>query len=411
MTLIRNLQGCLLLAPLAAMALAPAYAQDSGQASSISEALAASKPIFALRLRYEGVAQDGLANDADAVTWRARAGLETGTWKDTSFLIDFDLIEDLVDDFNSTINGKTVYPVVPDPSTAELNRLQITNTSIPDTRLTIGRQRIILDDARFVGNVGWRQNEQTFDAVRAINSSFGDLAIDVAYVAQVNRIFGEDSAQGRFTGDSYLVNVSHPTPIGRVTGFAYLVDVEEGGGANSSQTYGMRLAGDTPLGGGKLAYVGSYAIQSDYGSSNLAYEAPYYLASATYSNTGFSFGLGYEALGGDTARGFSTPLATLHAYQGWADKFLGTPAAGIEDLYGSAGYTFGDIGPLKGLKLTAIYHDFSAETLSQDYGTELDVALTARFKSVEIGLKYADYDADTFAADTSKIWFSIDYAL
>lgn len=411
MTMIKTLQSCLFVAPLAVLAAAPAYAQDEGQAETISEALAASKPLLNLRLRYEGVDQDGLPNDADAVTWRARAGFETGKWKDTSLLIDFDLIEDLVDDFNSTTNGMAGYPVVADPSTAELNRLQITNTSIPDTKLTIGRQRIIMDDARFVGNVGWRQNEQTFDAVRATNTSLGDLVVDVAYVTQVNRIFGEESAGGRFTGDSYLVNVSHPTPIGKVTGFAYLVDVDEGGGANSSQTYGVRLAGDTALGGGKLAYVGSYANQSDYGSSNLSYEAPYYLASATYSQSGFSFGLGYEVLGGDTARGFSTPLATLHAYQGWADKFLGTPATGIEDLYGSAGYTFGDVGPFKGLKLTAIYHDFGAETVSQDYGTELDVVLTAKFKSTSIGLKYAQYDADTFATDTSKIWFSIDYAL
>lgn len=411
MTLIKHFQGCLLLAPLVAITFAPANAQDAEQANTITEAIGASKPILALRLRYEGVEQDGLPNDAEALTWRARAGFETGKWKDTSFLIDFDLIEDLVDDFNSTTNGKTAYPVVPDPSTAELNRLQISNTSIPDTELMIGRQRIIMDDARFVGNVGWRQNEQTFDAVRATNSSLGDLVVDVAYVTQVNRIFGEDSAAGRFTGDSYLVNVSHPTPIGKVTGFAYLVDVDEGGGANSSQTYGVRLAGETGIGAGKLAYVGSLATQSDYASSSLSYEAPYYLASATYSQAGFSFGLGYEVLAGDTARGFSTPLATLHAYQGWADKFLGTPATGIEDLYGSAGYTFGDVGPFSGLKLTAIYHDFSAETLSQNYGTELDVALAARFKSLQIGLKYANYDADTFATDTSKIWFSIDYAL
>ena len=36
---------------------------------------------------------------------------------------------------------------------------------------------------------------------------------------------------------------------------------------------------------------------------------------------------------------FQTLLATLHKFQGWADKFLTTPPNGIRDLYGSAGYT------------------------------------------------------------------------
>ena len=39
----------------------------------------------------------------------------------------------------------------------------------------------------------------------------------------------------------------------------------------------------------------------------------------------------YESLEGNGARGFSTPLATLHAFQGWADVFLNTPADGVDD--------------------------------------------------------------------------------
>lgn len=378
--------------------------------SEIEEAIRDTKPILAVRLRYETVDQDGIAETGDALTYRLRAGLETGKVADTSLLIEFDHVEDLVDDFNSTINGKTGYPVVADPNVTELNRLQLTNTSLPDTKVTLGRQRVILDDARFVGNVGWRQNEQTFDAVRVQNTSLGEAEIDVTYTNRINRIFGDESQAGVWDGDSYLLNVSHPTPFGKVTGFAYLIDVDNGGGVSSSQTIGARLAGIKKLGTGKVDYSLSYAQQEDYGSSNLDYKADYYLLEGNFSQDKLTIGGGYEVLGGDAQRGFQTPFATLHKFQGWADKFLGTPETGIEDLYVKAGYTAGDVGGLKGIKFLAVYHDFSADTGGADYGTELDMSVGAKWNKLGLTLKFADYKADTFATDTQKLWLQVDFA-
>ena len=386
-------------------------AQAEETTSAWETALAETKPIFNARLRYEGVDQDGLAEEASALTYRLRAGLETGKFLDTKFLVEFDHIDDLVDDFNSTINGKTMYPVVADPNATELNRIQLTNTSLPDTTITLGRQRIGLDDARFVGNVGWRQNEQTFDGLRVQNSSFGDLKIDLTYITQINRIFGDDSPIGRWEGDTYLVNVSHPTPIGKLTGFAYNVGVDNAGGVFSSQTLGARLAGKQPVGPGELGYALSYASQSDYGSSNLDYTADYYLVEGTYTVDSFTGGLGIEVLGGDDQRGFQTPLATLHKFQGFADKFLTTPTTGVEDIYAKASFKVGDVGPLSGLNLSAVYHDFTADVGGADYGSEIDLAASAKWDSVRITLKFADYSADDFATDTSKFWIQFDFAL
>ncbi len=394
---------------LAACLITPANAEEVETASPLAQAVSETTPIFNFRLRYEGVEQDGFANEADALTYRIRAGFETGALNNTKLLVEFDHIDDLVDDYNSTINGKGAYPVVADPQTTELNRFQLTNTSLPDTTVTLGRQRIILDDSRFVGNVGWRQNEQTFDALRVTNTGFGDLKIDAAYVNQANRIFGDDSPAGRWTGDSYLFNVSHPTPIGSLTGFAYLIDADEAGAA-SSQTFGARLKGGTPVGPGKLKYTFSLAQQSDYGSSNLDYEADYYLIDAAYVVDKIKFGGGYEVLGGDDARGFQTPFATLHKFQGFADKFLVTPATGIEDLYVSAGYTPGDLGPFAKVKFGITYHDFSAESSSGDYGSEVDFVAGAKWNVLAFTLKYADYSADGFSTDTQKLWFQVDYA-
>lgn len=401
--------GALPFALFSAAMLSTAHADES--ASAWDTALAETKPIFDARLRYEAVDQDGLAEEASALTYRFRAGLETGSFFDTKFLVEFDHVDDLIDDFNSTINGKTMYPVVADPNATELNRLQLTNTSIPGTTITLGRQRIGLDDARFVGNVGWRQNEQTFDGLRIQNSSFGKLKVDLTYIAQINRVFGDDSPAGRWEGDTYLLNVSHPTPIGTVTGFAYNVDVDDAGGVFSSQTIGARLAGKQPVGSGTLGYTLSYATQSDYGSSPLDYSADYFLAEGNYTVDSLTAGLGWEVLGGDDARGFQTPLATLHKFQGWADKFLTTPTTGVEDIYAKLGYKLGDVGPLSGVNLAAVYHDFSADVGGAEYGSEIDLAASAKWKSVGITFKYSDYSADDFATDTSKFWIQFDFAI
>ena len=150
--------------------------------------------------------------------------------------------------------------MVADPESYEVNRLQITNTALSGTTLTLGRQRIALDDHRFVGNVGWRQNEQTFDAARIVNKSVPKLIIDATYLNQVNRIYGPDSPQGRWHGDGWLGNVAWQLPITKLTAFAYVLDFEPltsfppvawpGGRPRSCAhvhcDYGARLSGDTP---------------------------------------------------------------------------------------------------------------------------------------------------------------------
>lgn len=397
--------------PLLALAMSTASGVQAEETKTgLDAALAATKPILQTRLRLETVDQTGLSEEATALTYRFRAGLETGAVADTKFLIEFDHVGDLVDDFNSTINGKTMYPVVADPNVTELNRLQLTNTSLPDTKITLGRQRIILDNARFVGNVGWRQNEQTFDALRVENTALGDLKIDVSYIDQVNRIFGDDSPIGRWDSDSYLINVSHPTPIGKVTGYAYLLDINDGS-IFSSETYGVRLAGKQDIGSGALTYSGGFATQGDYAGSPVSYSADYYQAEGIFAVNNFNFGAGIEVLGGDTGRGFQTPLATLHAFQGWTDKFLATPPAGVEDIYAKAGYKFGDVGFLKGLAVNGFYHDLSADVGGADYGSEFGLVAAAKVEKVNLTFKFADYNADGFATDTTKFWFQLDFAL
>ncbi len=160
------------------------------------------------------------------------------------------------------------YPVVADPESYAFNRFTLTNTSIPGTTLTLGRQRILLDDQRFVGNVGWRQNEQTFDAFRVVNKSVKNLVLDATYLNRVNRVFGEDSPQGTYEGDTVLLNASYQTRIGKITGFGYLLEFDPIAGVpaaanDSTSTYGLRFAGEAPAGKVKIGYLASWASQSD----------------------------------------------------------------------------------------------------------------------------------------------------
>jgi len=241
-------------------------------ADTFEQALRQSDFIVDMRLRYEGVEQTGVTEDADALTTRVRAGFQTAPWGKTSLLAEGVWIEDPVDDYNSTTNGQTQYPVVADPAGfAAVNRFAVINKSLEHTTLTAGRQRIVLDDQRFVGNVGWRQNEQTFDALRAQIGT--RVKADVTYASQVNRVFGPDSPAGRWHGDVVLANVAHTFKTGTLTVFDYFLDIDEAA-TQSSNTLGARLAGAKPLGKLHATYLLSYASQSDAGNNAATASSP-----------------------------------------------------------------------------------------------------------------------------------------
>jgi hypothetical protein len=384
-------------------------ARVAAAAETFEQALRESDFIVDMRLRYEGVQQTGFSEDAEALTSRLRAGLQTAPWYKTSFLAEGVWIGDPVDRYNSTTNGNTQYPVVADPANfTAMNRFEVINKSLDHTTLTAGRQRIVLDDQRFVGNVGWRQNEQTFDALRA-QLAGTKIKADVAYASQVNRVFGPDSPAGRWHGDVVLANVAKSWSAGTLTVFDYYLDIDEAA-PQSSNTFGARLAGAKPLGKLRASYVLSYATQSNVANNPASFTDDYYLVEGGLDVKKFSVGLGYEVLGSNGQVAFATPLATLHAFQGWADKFLATPTAGIDDGYVKLGYTLGKHGKFKSVSAVGYWHDFNAEQTSARYGSELDLQLVARTEKMALTLKYADYRAISLFTDTDKLWLSVDYA-
>lgn len=369
------------------------------------------KFIFDSRVRYEGVDQDGL-DRASALTVRARLGWRSERRANLQFLIEGEAIGALVDDYNDTIHGPARYPVVADPETVELNRLQLSWTGLPDTEVILGRQRLVLDNARFVGNVGFRQNEQTFDAVTVRTRAFKPVEATYAYIDRVHRVFGDDSPVGEWRSDSHLLNLSVPTPIGKLTGYGYWLDFDNAP-AQSSATVGVRLAGSRPVSPALTAHwTLEQARQSDHGRNPVRFDVDYTLISGGVSHGPFAATLAHERLGTDNGQAFQTPLATLHVFQGWADVFLTTPAAGLRDRSATAAWTVRQppVGRSAVLSLSAReFHDADGDT---GYGREFDASarlvVDARWA---VEAKVARFDGARPAfADRTKVWVSLEHS-
>ena len=362
------------------------------------------------RLRYEFVDQTGFAEEAGALTLRTRLGYETPAWKGFKALLEGENVTALSDRYNSTTNGQVAYPTVLDPETTELNRAQI-SWSGAKAGVVVGRQRIVLGNARFVGNVGFRQNEQTFDAARVAFKVNPTTTLTWIYIDRVHRILGDDSPQGEWDSDSHVIQLDSKTPIGQLTAYGYLLDFESAP-LQSSATWGARLTGSRPLAAGpSLTWEVEYARQGDFGSNPVDFDLDYFALAAGLKVDSRYITLGLERLDGDGARGFGTPLATLHVFQGWGDVFLATPARGVKDINLRAGMTV----PLGGrkLKLAAAVHDFSDADDGLDYGSEIDASaslpLTPRL-SFEV--KAARFNGDLPAfADRTKVWVTLELKL
>lgn len=398
---------------------APPKAQP-GDPAKVSDTLTFD-PIIEARLRYEGV--DTPLLDADAVTLRVRAGAELRHKSGLSLLAESEGTLAIGQSYNALpfaiadSQRRPGFAVVGDPMNVELNRLQLQYKSKPLT-LTLGRQRINLDDQRFVGSVGWRQNEQTFDAVR-VEAKIGPVSLDGSYAISQRTIWGADAGpRTAFDGDFVFAGAGAKLGPVTVKGFAYLLDFdldEQLGGLAApnadTQTYGLRAVAPFKLTpSATLTLSASYARQSDWQDNPADCSADYLAAEAGLAHGSFGITAGYEKLGGNGSRAFQTPMATLHKFNGWADLFLTTPAAGLEDWYGGAAIKFPKIKALPGLGAAVSFHRFESDSGSVHYGDEWDASLGFKLGRIGLLAKFADYKAAGFGADTRKLWLQAEIA-
>ena len=372
------------------------FAGETEHGKSISAALSDSSVKVNLRARYEGVDQDGIDKNAAALTLRSRITVNTGSYSNFSLGLEVDKVDALVDNYNSTTNGNSQYPVVKDPQGTDVNQgfIKYANHGFS---AVIGRQRVLHNNQRFVGGVGWRQNEQTYDGVRA-QFKADAFSVDYSYIQNINSI-----TAANVKGDFHLLNAKFNIAKNqKLAGFAYLLDYDAPLGSNILKSSSSTLGALYNAKFNKIIINASLASQSDNADNPTSYAAMYINAEAGYNFGAVTVLAGYELLGSDNGVGFSTPLATKHKFNGWADKFLDTPDEGLQDIYLTAK------GKAAGVKWAVTYHELSSDVDGIDFGNELDLIATYQFnKNYGVLVKAANYsegDAGVAPTDTNKVW-------
>jgi len=382
-----------------------------------------------LNYRYENVDQDKgtkvaagkykgqYPDTANANTARLRAGLLSPTFYGFQGYAEYEGNLAMQEDFNSTRNGLAQFSTVADPEKSELNQLWLSYAGIPDTLVKGGRQRIKLDDDRFIGNVGWRQMETTFDSVLITHNNqqlFG-LTVNAGYIGNVQTFTATTE-----NISAPILNVSYKVgDVGTAIGYGYWLDYTERENAEkSSATYGLRFTNYQKPGDSfklsdnyGLVYTAEWGYQQDYGHGKTAYDANRLNLMGGFTAYNFTVQGAMEQLDGKGVnRTFDTPLGTNHAFQGWADLFLVTPKDGIRDVFATVSSTF-DRGEVV---LTGVFHNFTDDTGQNQYGKEWDFQATKKFgKHYSLLAKYAYYSSDNSipaaagaftTTDTQKIW-------
>ncbi len=371
-------------------------------------AIAGGTPSVVARYRYEFVDQDSFDKNANASTILLRLNYETADYNGFSGFIEYDYVgEVLVGDFNSGAGtsspGRDQFPIVADPKGPDLDQLFLAYKPNEDWQFRLGRRLLNLDDWRFVGSVVWRQNEQAYDGVELNYEGLRDTKVFYSYVNRVRRIFGSTVPAGSHRQDTHLLNIRHKlTEDWSVVGFAYLIDNQDQP-SFSTRTFGLRFEGSAGLAGGRVSLLGELARQSSAYGAPVGFDANFVQLQAIWSKDAWSLGAGYELLGSDDGQGFRTPLATLHKFNGWADKFLSTPGAGLQDTYLRLGYG------LRSWNLSLRYHDFRADAGSDRWGSEIDASASRKLgDNLSLLLKAAFFNADSSSFDdTTKLWLML----
>ncbi|MDT8406472.1 MAG: alginate export family protein [Methylococcales bacterium] len=360
---------------------------------------------FDLNYRYEHAdTQSTAPKPANANTFRLRLGYLTPQFYGWQGFVEYENVFAAQADFNALSAGDRDFHVVADPADRhELNQLWLTFNAIPDTVVKGGRQRIKLDDDRFIGNVGWRQMEATYDSVLVTNTSIPNLTARAGYIGRVRTILSLTD-----NTELPLINLNYNLGrFGSATAYGYWLKYTDDPAlkGRSSQSYGLRLVGSPKINEDlTLHYTAEYSFQADYQNNPRDFDLDRYHVMGGATLYGVTLKAGFEQLDGNGRNAFQTPLGTNHAFQGWADRFLTTPTDGIRDVNASLASS------VLGAKLMFVYHHFSDDTGGTDFGDEYDALIVKTFgKHYSVLLKYAYYDADsnapTFARnDTQKIW-------
>ena len=394
-----------------------ATAQAADGLDALPFSLLGGAPNIDLRARWEHVDNEAPANpsDSNAITLRTRLGYTTGKWNGIDLNVEMENVAAAADSaYNSTLNGVTRRPAIADPTGTTLNQFWIRYNGLPGTVAQLGRNRIVLDNQRWIGNSGWRQNEQTYDSLLLKNTSLKNVEATYAYLTNVSTFLGTNIPMY-----GHALNVGWTViPQLKLSPYFYRFNFKTNSlGRADTRTLGLRATGALALTEAyKLTYTGEYARQKGIEEAPGFVKGDYYLGELGVAHKLAQAKLGYEVLGSNAGLyGVQTPLATLHAHDGWADIFLNTPKVGLTDAYLTV------TGTSYGTALTATAHKFNADSGSTSLGRELDLQASYPVtKQFSVLAKYARYKAGALlvptsasatarVSDTEKLWLQTEF--
>jgi hypothetical protein len=407
----------LALAPIALLMTVQAASAD--ELESLGAALGGGKTNFATQFRYESVeTANSNKGQAKAMTLGTRLGYETGAYHDFAANVQVQGVwsNKQFDDNQANGNNNTGLNKVNDPGGVGVNSAHLIYRGLSDTTIRQGRQIIRYDDDRWVGNVDWRQNWQSFDATSVNNKSLADTTIQAAYVTNVNRPSGDGAvvngsgiSNGNTHMKSTLLNVNNKSlSFADVVAYSYRLDYSSQFNSNASSglaetfgstnTTGLKLAkAGIDVAGYKFGWVGEMAQQKNFAKNTTSYNARYTNVNANVGGSLGNIKIGQEVLGADNGASVQTPLATLFAFNGWADKFLVTPTTGLKDSYIKVR------SDAMGIVYGADYHQFKADTTSVGLGRELDLIAEKQLdKNFMVGARAARYKADASTTNNTS---------
>jgi len=389
-----------------ALLLASLALSEAAFADGINQIWQDSSLKWNFRYRIEQVQPDGPLEDALASTLRSRLTVNTGKWalasnQSISALIEADHVAVIGGEtYNNTVNGSSRYATIADPDGLDLNQAALLFKAGDSSQITLGRQRLNFGDQRFIGSVGWRQNEQTFDGIRLVQSFGSAVQLDLASLHNANRVFGPDGPNADLHGRFNLAQANWTVkPEHVLQGYVYDFDFDSLV-ARSSSTRGFDYKGAAQGFKWQLAL----ANQQDAHQAPANYNVGYHRIELSYPISQVTIKGIVERLGSDGKVAFQTPFATLHAFNGFADMFLTTPTNGLREQAVQLAF------PVLKAKATLSWHHFNSDYADIHYGNEVDASLAYELNSQwQILGKVAFYQADKYQADTTKYWLMLSF--
>jgi hypothetical protein len=245
-----------------------------------------------LAYEYSDFDNNGL-DPAQALVSRTRLNYQTGEYKGFGAFVQAQYVGPINDHYSPE---DPAYDTVADPEAFRFHQVYLSYAGY-DSVARVGSQEILLDNQRFIGNVGWRLNAQSFNSASIANHSISNVTLYYAYADSINATDGEINRNRQY----HLINGEWDAcPVSKVAAFAYLQRNDDPG-LDKLDTYGLRSWGAGEI----LRHELMLALQRDayYGSAFGGFD---------FDALDVGAGIEYISGGNDLDERFQTLNGTAH---------------------------------------------------------------------------------------------------